>query len=109
MARCYDTLSHQSQEGTSFMRLLSPGFPHRALLTCGAVLALVALALALFASVLPVAPTAAAYPPDPVAPAVSTDIVISEFRTRGPNGGNDEFIDLYNLSSAAVDISGWKI
>jgi predicted extracellular nuclease len=41
--------------------------------------------------------------------AVSTDVVISEFRTRGPNGGSDEFIELYNLSSAAVDISAWKI
>ncbi|OQW75225.1 MAG: hypothetical protein BVN35_08975 [Proteobacteria bacterium ST_bin11] len=41
--------------------------------------------------------------------AVSTDIVISEFRTRGPSGGNDEFIELYNLSNSPVDISGWKI
>jgi len=41
--------------------------------------------------------------------AVSTDIVISEFRTRGPNGGNDEFIELYNLSGSAVNIGGWKV
>ena len=41
--------------------------------------------------------------------AVSTTIVISEFRTRGPNGGNDEFIELHNLSNAPVDIGGWKI
>jgi len=41
--------------------------------------------------------------------AVSTNVVISEFRVRGPLGGNDEFVELYNLSSAAVDISGWKI
>jgi uncharacterized protein len=39
----------------------------------------------------------------------STDIVISEFRVRGPNGGNDEFIELYNLSSEPVDISGWLV
>ncbi len=32
------------------------------------------------------------------APSVSTTIVISEFRTRGPSGANDEFIELYNLS-----------
>src|ERR1051326_6758546 len=41
--------------------------------------------------------------------AVSTNVVISEFRVRGPNGGNDEFIELYNLSGAPVAIGGWKI
>ncbi|MGH9812804.1 MAG: lamin tail domain-containing protein, partial [Candidatus Acidiferrales bacterium] len=40
---------------------------------------------------------------------VSTSVVISEFRTRGPLGGNDEFIELYNLSSSAVNIGGWEI
>ena len=39
----------------------------------------------------------------------ATNIVISEFRTRGPNGGNDEFIELYNPTSSPIDISGWKI
>jgi Lamin Tail Domain len=39
----------------------------------------------------------------------SSTIVISEFRTRGPNGGNDEFIELYNLSSSPINISGWEI
>jgi hypothetical protein len=32
----------------------------------------------------------------------SSTVVISEFRTRGPNGGNDEFIELYNLSPSPV-------
>jgi hypothetical protein len=41
--------------------------------------------------------------------AVSTTVVIGEFRTRGPNGGNDEFVELYNLSANPVDISGWKL
>ena len=41
--------------------------------------------------------------------AVSTNIVISEFRTRGPNGGNDEFVELYNLSNAPVNIGGWRL
>src|ERR1044072_9248697 len=41
--------------------------------------------------------------------AVSTNVVISEFRVRGPNGGNDEFVELYNLSGAPVAIGGWKI
>jgi hypothetical protein len=42
-------------------------------------------------------------------PQVSTTIVISEFRTRGPNGGNDEFIELYNKSSGSIDIGDWEI
>src|SRR3954449_4205904 len=41
--------------------------------------------------------------------AISSNVVISEFRVRGPNGAADEFVELYNLSSGAVDISGWKI
>src|SRR5678815_4525033 len=41
--------------------------------------------------------------------AISTNVVISEFRVRGPNGGNDEFIELYNLSGAPVAIGGWAI
>jgi predicted extracellular nuclease len=45
----------------------------------------------------------------PHARAVSTSVVISEFRPRGPVGGNDEFVELFNLSNAPVDISGWKI
>ena len=36
-------------------------------------------------------------------------VVINEFRTRGPAGGNDEFIELRNDSSGSVDISGWEI
>ena len=41
--------------------------------------------------------------------ASTSGVVISEFRTRGPVGGNDEFIELRNASSAAVDISGWVL
>ncbi len=39
----------------------------------------------------------------------SSTLVISEFRTRGPNGANDEFIELYNRSVAPISIDGWKI
>lgn len=42
-------------------------------------------------------------------PTGSTAVVISEFRTRGPNGGFDEFIEFYNKSDEPIDISGWKI
>jgi endonuclease G len=41
--------------------------------------------------------------------AVSPNIVISEFRTRGPNGAADEFVELYNNTDSAVNIGGWKI
>src|ERR1043166_8756912 len=41
--------------------------------------------------------------------AVSTNVVISEFRVRGPNGAADEFVELYNLSGAPVAIGGWKV
>jgi len=39
----------------------------------------------------------------------ATDIVISEFRVRGPTGGTDEFVELYNPTSNPVDIGGWTI
>jgi hypothetical protein len=42
-------------------------------------------------------------------PASTASVVISEFRTEGPSGGNDEFIELYNPTSNWIDISGWKI
>jgi len=41
--------------------------------------------------------------------ATSSTVVISEFRVRGPNGGSDEFVELYNLSASPVAIGGWKI
>ncbi len=37
------------------------------------------------------------------------EIVISEFRTRGPAGGNDEFVELRNRSASPVEISGWRL
>jgi len=41
--------------------------------------------------------------------AASNTIVISEFRTRGPNGASDEFVELFNASSASVSIGGWEL
>jgi uncharacterized protein len=41
--------------------------------------------------------------------ASTSGVVISEFRFRGPAGGNDEFVELTNAGSSAVDISGWKL
>ncbi|CAN5844072.1 hypothetical protein BH18ACI4_BH18ACI4_26020 [soil metagenome] len=36
-------------------------------------------------------------------------VVISEFRTRGPGGASDEFVELYNNSDLPMAIAGWKI
>jgi len=44
----------------------------------------------------------------PAQPGSST-VVINEIRSRGPNGGNDEFIELYNRSTSPVNIGGWII
>src|SRR5215204_491366 len=41
--------------------------------------------------------------------AVSTTLVISEFRTRGPNGAYDEFVELFNFSPNPVNIGGWRV
>jgi predicted extracellular nuclease len=41
--------------------------------------------------------------------ASSSGVVISEFRFRGPAGGNDEFVELLNSSSSPVDVSGWRL
>jgi predicted extracellular nuclease len=41
--------------------------------------------------------------------ASTSGVVISEFRFRGPAGGNDEYVELMNASTNPVDISGWKL
>lgn len=44
-----------------------------------------------------------------VAAQSGSGIVISEYRFRGPNGMNDEFVELFNAGSAPVNVSGWLI
>jgi hypothetical protein len=44
-----------------------------------------------------------------VAQAASPNILISEFRTRGPLGGNDEFVEIWNNSAAPVNIGGYTL
>jgi len=38
---------------------------------------------------------------------VAKSVLVSEFRTRGNLGADDEFIELYNNSESAIDVSGW--
>ena len=42
------------------------------------------------------------------ASAQAADLSISQFRVRGPAGGNDEFVELFNSGSKALDLSGYK-
>jgi len=47
--------------------------------------------------------------PAPLQAVDELNIVISEFRFLGPEGGNDEFIELFNRSGRPININGWKI
>jgi hypothetical protein len=38
-----------------------------------------------------------------------TGIVISQFRSRGPNGAEDQFVELTNVSASPVDIDDWSL
>src|SRR5438552_9775185 len=38
----------------------------------------------------------------------ATHVVISEFATRGSSSATDEFVELYNPTDNAIDLSGWK-
>ena len=37
------------------------------------------------------------------------NIVISEFRTQGPNGQEDYFVEIFNPTASTIDIGGWLI
>ena len=47
--------------------------------------------------------------PTPTAGSAAAGIIIREFRTRGPAGGNDEFFNLFNPLAVTVDLSGWQL
>jgi hypothetical protein len=36
-------------------------------------------------------------------------VVISGFQVRGPQGGNDEYVEIRNLGSVGVSIAGWRL
>ncbi len=41
--------------------------------------------------------------------AAANHVVISEFASRGPTSATDEFVELYNPTSAPISLSGWKL
>jgi hypothetical protein len=45
----------------------------------------------------------------PVAPPAPNHLVISEFRTDGPNGGVDEFVEVFNPTAAPISLSGYEL
>lgn len=45
----------------------------------------------------------------PLHAADELNVFISEFRVRGPNGADDEFIEIYNASGNTINTSGWKL
>lgn len=40
--------------------------------------------------------------------AQAADVTIDQFRVRGPVGGNDEFVELFNAGPATLDLAGYK-
>lgn len=44
-----------------------------------------------------------------VLPLQAADLSITQFRVRGPAGGNDEFVELQNTGAAPLDVSGYKL
>ncbi len=51
---------------------------------------------------------AAGLPPSGQAPGPAK-VTISEVRLRGPNGANDEFVEIRNTGTDPVNISGWRL
>ena len=39
----------------------------------------------------------------------ASGVVISQFAVRGPAGGNDEFVELFNAGSSPIAIGGWTL
>lgn len=48
-------------------------------------------------------------PPPPLPPSSDDGVVISELRTRGPKGADDEFIELHNASAHPVNVGSWRV
>lgn len=42
-------------------------------------------------------------------PGCTGKVVINELMTTGPQGANDEFVELYNPNSCAISLAGWRL
>ncbi|HNE06582.1 MAG TPA: lamin tail domain-containing protein, partial [Anaerolineales bacterium] len=45
----------------------------------------------------------------PVNAADELNVFISEFRVRGPNGADDEFVEIFNATGGSISLNGWKL
>ncbi len=54
-------------------------------------------------------PRAEAVEAKPVGAVDELNVFISEFRTRGPNGADDEFIEIYNASGNPITTNNWEL
>jgi hypothetical protein len=45
----------------------------------------------------------------PVEAVDRVSVVISEFRTRGPGGADDEFVEIYNATGNSVTLTNWSL
>lgn len=99
-----DTACTDTEDNRADFHLISPSNPQG-----------LAAPKVICAGVKTVTPTATAtFTPTAIFTATNTPIpaahvVISEFRTRGPKGASDEFVELYNPSGADINIGGWVI
>ena len=41
--------------------------------------------------------------------AQAADLSVSQFRVRGPAGGNDEFVELFNAGATTLDLAGFRL
>lgn len=105
-----DTACTDTDDNSADFRLLAPSNPQNLTapkVLCTGVVTLTPTPSATSTATWTSTPTRTSTPTNTPVPAAH--IVISEFRTRGPNGAGDEFVELYNPSGAAVNIGGWVI
>jgi hypothetical protein len=108
---CYDTNNNAGD-----FALISPAHPQNSasqIVMCTGVLTSTPTSTptstTAISTVTPTGTSSIASPTTTATPTAPVHLVISEFRTRGPNGAGDEFVELYNPTGAAVDIGGWTI
>ncbi len=54
-------------------------------------------------------PTSTDTPTPTQTPLASAHMVLGEFRTSGPGGSTDQFIEIYNPTGSSLNIGGWQV